>query len=171
MTGMTPMAAALTGALISGVGMYAVGTRAAQNPLADQTALVQTADGRYATVQASALKPLGYGQAATAQPVAFTSSPAPAHAVYTSPEPARVVYAPAPARTVYQTVESRPAATRTVVQETRPKRSWQKSAMVIGGSAGAGAGVGALIGGKKGALIGTALGGGAASIYEATRRR
>ena len=161
MTGMTPMAAALTGALISGVGMYAVGTRAAQNPLVDQTALVQTADGRYAIVQAAALKPLPYGQALAPQPAAFTSAPA----------PARVVYASAPARPVYRTVESRPAATQTVVQESRSKRSWQKTAMVIGGSAGAGAGVGALLGGKKGALIGTALGGGAASIYEATRRR
>ena len=32
-------------------------------------------------------------------------------------------------------------------------------------------GVGGIVGGKKGALIGAALGGGAASIYEATRRR
>lgn len=50
------------------------------------------------------------------------------------------------------------------------RRSVAKTAMVIGGSAGAGAGVGALVGGKKGALIGAALGGGAASIYEATKR-
>jgi len=41
---------------------------------------------------------------------------------------------------------------------------------VIGGSAASGAGVGGIFGGKKGALIGAALGGGAASIYEATRR-
>jgi hypothetical protein len=50
------------------------------------------------------------------------------------------------------------------------KRSIAKTAMIIGGSAGAGAGVGALAGGKKGALIGAAIGGGAASIYEATKR-
>lgn len=49
-------------------------------------------------------------------------------------------------------------------------RSWKKTAMVIGGSAAGGAGVGGLVGGKKGALIGAALGGGAASIYEASRR-
>ena len=36
---------------------------------------------------------------------------------------------------------------------------------------GAGAGVGGIVKGKKGALIGAAIGGGAASIYEATRRR
>lgn len=50
-------------------------------------------------------------------------------------------------------------------------RSWQKTAMVIGGSAASGAGVGGIVKGKKGALIGAAIGGGAASIYEATRRR
>lgn len=61
--------------------------------------------------------------------------------------------------------------TRRVVRETAPRRSWQKTALVIGGSAGAGAGVGAIAGGKKGALIGAALGGGAASIYEAIKRR
>ena len=72
-------------------------------------------------------------------------------------------------RPAVQTV--RPRAQRTVVRETAPKRSWQKTALVIGGSAGAGAGVGALAGGKKGALIGAAVGGGAASIYEAMKRR
>ena len=50
------------------------------------------------------------------------------------------------------------------------KRSVAKSAMIIGGSAGTGAGVGAIFGGKKGALIGAAIGGGAASIFEATKR-
>jgi hypothetical protein len=50
------------------------------------------------------------------------------------------------------------------------RRSIAKTAMIIGGSAGTGAGVGAIMGGKKGALIGAAIGGGAASIYEATKR-
>jgi hypothetical protein len=50
------------------------------------------------------------------------------------------------------------------------QRSVAKTAMIIGGSAGTGAGVGAMFGGKKGALIGAAIGGGAASIYEATKR-
>jgi hypothetical protein len=55
--------------------------------------------------------------------------------------------------------------------DVRPKgRSVAKTAMIIGGSAGAGAGVGGIVGGKKGALIGAAIGGGAASIYEATKR-
>ena len=72
----------------------------------------------------------------------------------------------APTRTVYRAA---PAQERVVVRE-RSGRSWTKTAMVIGGSAGAGAGVGGLVGGKKGALIGAALGGGAASIYEASKR-
>jgi hypothetical protein len=53
----------------------------------------------------------------------------------------------------------------------RPRRSWGKSALMIGGSAGTGAGVGAIVKGKRGALIGAALGGGAASIYESAKRR
>jgi len=81
------------------------------------------------------------------------------------------VYAPQP-------VPQRPVAQRTSVTQRqvisdRPavrKRPWQKTAMVIGGSAGTGAGVGGLIGGKKGALIGAALGGGGATIYEAIKR-
>ena len=79
----------------------------------------------------------------------------------------RTVAAPAPIRRVV----SQPVAAREVAaQEVEPKRSWKKTALVIGGSAGAGAGVGALAGGKKGALIGAAIGGGAASIYEAIKR-
>jgi hypothetical protein len=61
----------------------------------------------------------------------------------------------------------------TVSRETvrrEPERSWGKTAMIIGGSSGAGAGIGGLIGGKKGALIGAAIGGGAATIYESTKR-
>jgi len=60
---------------------------------------------------------------------------------------------------------------RTVERPARSGRSWQKSALIIGGSAATGAGVGGLIGGKKGALIGTAIGGGGSAIYEATRHR
>ena len=52
-----------------------------------------------------------------------------------------------------------------------PKRSWQKSALIIGSAAGAGAGVGAATGGKKGALIGAAIGGGAATVWDQVTRR
>ena len=65
----------------------------------------------------------------------------------------------------------RSAATRRIVTgDTRHRRSWAKTALVIGGSTGAGAGIGALAGGKKGALIGAAVGGGAATLFEAFKR-
>jgi hypothetical protein len=66
-------------------------------------------------------------------------------------------------------VYRRPAR-RTVV-ERRSGRSWQKSAVIIGSSAGIGAGVGAAVGGKKGALIGAAVGGGGAAIWDQITRR
>ena len=49
-------------------------------------------------------------------------------------------------------------------------RSWKKTALVIGGSTAGGAGIGGILGGKKGALIGAAIGGGASTIYEAAKR-
>ncbi len=71
---------------------------------------------------------------------------------------------------------ARPPARRAVyddvVEYRRPsKRSWQKSAVIIGTATGAGAGVGALTGGKKGALIGAAVGGGAATVWDQLTRR
>ena len=49
-------------------------------------------------------------------------------------------------------------------------RDWKKTALVIGGSSAAGAGLGGIFGGKKGALIGAAIGGGASTLYETTKR-
>ena len=74
-------------------------------------------------------------------------------------------------RAVPARIVQEPAPVRTAPRRAASGRSWKKTALVIGGSAGAGAGVGALAGGKKGALIGAAIGGGAASLYEATKRR
>lgn len=88
---------------------------------------------------------------------------------------------PAPVRRTSSTARSRPASYRTdgdvLTYEPRAERrktgrSWQKSAVIIGSSAGIGAGVGAAVGGKKGALIGAAVGGGGAAIWDqATRRK
>jgi len=71
----------------------------------------------------------------------------------------------------------RVATTQRVVTRTAPARierssgrDWAKTAMVIGGSSAAGAGLGAIFGGKKGALIGAALGGGAGTLYEVRKR-
>ena len=49
-------------------------------------------------------------------------------------------------------------------------RDWKRTAMVIGGTTAAGAGLGAIFGGKKGALIGAAIGGGAGTLYEVKKR-
>jgi hypothetical protein len=64
------------------------------------------------------------------------------------------------------------------VVETRPerahsrKRSWEKEALIIGGSAGAGTAIGAVAGGRKGAAVGAAAGGVGGLIYDlATRDR
>ena len=153
---MRPMAAAAIGALISGVAFYAVGARAAQNPFAEMPALVQTIDGRY--IEVPNARALGYAPGS-----------APGTTVVRAAAPAVVRQAPA-TRTVYRTAA--PAQReRVVVERTSPQRSWAKTAMVIGGSSAAGAGVGGLMGGKRGALVGAAIGGGAASIYEASRRR
>jgi hypothetical protein len=74
---------------------------------------------------------------------------------------------------------SRPAGYRTAEYEPEYRepvqrksgRTWQKSAIIIGSSAGVGAGVGAAVGGKKGALIGAAIGGGSATIWDQVTRR
>jgi hypothetical protein len=115
------------------------------------------------------------GQAA-AQPVAPA---APAHyAVHYAPQgyqpaaypvaSAPVYSAPAPVPAVVR-YEPRQQVRREVPQQKN--RSWQKSALIIGSSAGVGAGVGGAVGGKKGALVGAAVGGGSATIWDQATRR
>jgi hypothetical protein len=147
--------------------MYAVGARAQQSPFAEVPALVQTVDGQL--VQVPNAKPVGYaGYGAYGPGTAFVAPVA--QEGYVTPVAQAPVRRSAPRRTVYRTVE--PVQERVVVEEApRSGRSWGKTALIVGGSAASGAGVGAIIGGKKGALAGAAIGGGAASIYEATRRR
>lgn len=74
-----------------------------------------------------------------------------------------------------RSVAARPVRTRQVVYDAdrRPasRRSVMKSAIIIGSSAGVGAGVGAAIGGKKGALIGLAIGGGSSAVWDQVTRR
>jgi hypothetical protein len=145
---MKPLAAVVAGALISGVTMYTVGARTATvDAFTPPTSMVQNVEGRY------------------------VAPPAPATPARTlrSPAPARVSTAAAPRRTVDREVA--PASPAPVpVERAQPQRSWQKTVLIVGGSAASGAGVGALVHGKKGALVGAAIGGGAASIYEAIRR-
>jgi len=149
MTTMKPVAAAVAGALISGAAMYTVGAKTATvDAFAQTPTLVQTTDGQYVPAQ--------FVSTPRAQLVSSRSVARPAAA---------------PRRTVTRSVT--PVQTeREVYREEAPaQRTWQKTAMIIGGSAASGAGVGAIMGGKKGALIGAAIGGGAASIYESTKRR
>ncbi len=83
-----------------------------------------------------------------------------------------VVYPANEVRAV-RTVQSYTAPARRVAEpriERAPRRDWGKTALVIGGSTAGGAGIGGLIGGKKGALIGAALGGGASTLWEALKR-
>jgi hypothetical protein len=100
-----------------------------------------------------------------AQGPAYATYPSQAY-VYPAYQRASVPVA-APVRTV-TTVEQAPRQTTRVV-ERAPRRDWKKTALVIGGSTATGAGVGAVFGGKKGALIGAAIGGGASTIYESTK--
>lgn len=81
----------------------------------------------------------------------------------------RPVTAAQPVRTV-QTVYDDPPVQRRTVVERAPRRDWKKTALIIGGSSATGAGVGAIFGGKKGALIGAAIGGGASTIWQTTRQ-
>jgi hypothetical protein len=74
-----------------------------------------------------------------------------------------------PARTVTTVADAPRVVSRRTVVSRAPRRDWKKTALVIGGSSAAGAGIGAIFGGKKGALIGAALGGGASTIYETTK--
>ncbi len=98
-------------------------------------------------------------QAAYAQPIGYASQPVYRDDIVTRPA--------ARARTVSQPARQRAS---TASREDQSDRSWGKTAMIIGGSSGAGAGIGGLIAGKKGALIGAAVGGGAAAIYESRKR-
>jgi hypothetical protein len=67
-------------------------------------------------------------------------------------------------------------ATTPAVVETRSaprhkqKRSWEKDALIIGGSAGAGTAIGAIAGGGKGAAVGATAGGIGGLIYDLAAR-
>jgi hypothetical protein len=103
--------------------------------------------------------PVSYYRAPVARTAELTDTryvPAP---TYPAASSARVI----PARQVVY--DDRP------VRDVRHGRSVKKSAVIIGSSAGIGAGVGAAIHGKKGALIGAALGGGGAAIWDQMTRR
>ena len=98
------------------------------------------------------LAPYGNGQT-----IAYPVSDVRPVSAYDAPAPRRLV-------STRQTTRSVPART------VRTGRDWTKTALVIGGTTATGAGLGAIFGGKKGALIGAALGGGAGTLYEVNKK-
>ena len=108
--------------------------------------------------------PNGYGNpysGTVRQPMAYAVNDVralPAYQTYTAPAPRRLAST------------SRVRAVPVSRVDRAPGRDWKKTAMVIGGSTAAGAGLGAIFGGKKGALIGAALGGGAGTLFEVKNR-
>ena len=131
-----------------------------------------------AVASALAIGSLGYiagaksASGAAADPFAvsaFEESPAPAVSrtdFVARPAPRRVSSRPV-------SYEPAPRATAPVVvnEPVEQKRSWKKTALIIGAGAGSGAVVGGIVDGKKGAGIGAAIGGGAATVYEVLKRR
>ncbi len=165
MTGLTPAASAWTGTSASATPIsYGAATQATAGMV---PTVLRCAPGQHALVRQTMVD----GQPGTVAECGWDSSVPAAYSDARSLPVTDIVEYPRAVPTRY--VASQPAprrvAARRVVEQ--PKRSWKKTALVIGGSAGAGAGIGALAGGKKGALIGAAVGGGAASIYEAVKRR
>ena len=116
---------------------------------------------------------LAYGQQQLAQPAAAPVSYRAARVFETARDPeladARVIPASYPVTT------ARPVRTNQVVygdeRPVRQGRSVKKSAVIIGSTAGVGAAVGAAVKGKKGALIGAAIGGGGAAVWDQITRR
>jgi hypothetical protein len=75
-----------------------------------------------------------------------------------------------PASAPRRVVSTAPRRSTTSSIERSNGRDWKKTALVIGGATAASAGLGAIFGGKKGALIGAAIGGGASTLYESRKR-
>jgi hypothetical protein len=120
-----------------------------------------------AQVQCIAVEQPAYGAAGYAAPVSYgTGVVAPRDYGYDT----RVVQPAVVQQPVVYREPVRTTSTRRVVRSDSG-RSVKKSAIIIGSSAGIGAGVGAAISGKKGALIGAAIGGGGAAIWDQMTRR
>src|SRR5262249_16456333 len=134
------------------IAYAALAQRAPMAPYPDAGPIV--ASQRLGAVDEGQAAAYGYvARPAVAYPVSGVRALPDAEEVYAQPRPVASggVVTRAPRRTVVERV---------------PGRSWQKTAMVIGGSSAAGAGLGAIFGGKKGALIGAAIGGGAGTLFE-----
>jgi hypothetical protein len=145
------------------------------NPRAAQVGAYQTARPILANERVGMIED-AYGRYAA---VAQYPAPAQYPAYVTYPDGRAMAYPVNEVRQVpvYETYPAQRVVTAPRVIRTSPAhverrsgRDWQKTAMVIGGTTAAGAGLGAIFGGKKGALIGAAIGGGAGTLYEVRKR-
>jgi hypothetical protein len=101
---------------------------------------------------------------------AFNPLPETAVVPATAAAPANSFRSTPAVRTRYIAPET--LSTSRTVSQTNNKRSIKKSALIVGGSAGAGAAIGAVAGGGKGAAIGAMSGGVAGLVYDlATRNK
>lgn len=108
------------------------------------------------------------GAAALGLSLAACNSPSTLAAAAPTPTPTPT---PTPQPTAYVSRSyRRPYARPEYTRPAPKKRSWQKSALIIGGSAGTGALIGGIAGGKKGAAIGALAGGAGGFIYDQATR-
>jgi hypothetical protein len=160
----TVLSVIAVGVLLIAYGLLAPAASAAPQQLVfdPQTGMYQQARPMFANERIALPDGPAYGY--QGMPVQYSAPAAYRPAVYTTPVEYPAAQAPV-ARTTRTAAAPQRASTTRVV-ERAPGRDWKKTALVIGGSTAAASGIGAIFGGKKGALIGAAIGGGASTIYE-----
>jgi len=160
----TVLSVIAVGVLLIAYGLLAPPASAAPQQLVfdPQTGMYQQARPMFANERIALPDGPAYGY--QGMPVQYSAPAAYRPAVYTTPVEYPAAQAPV-ARTTRTAAAPQRASTTRVV-ERAPGRDWKKTALVIGGSTAAASGIGAIFGGKKGALIGAAIGGGASTIYE-----
>ena len=108
--------------------------------------------------------PVAAYASAPAQVVTYVPAPPQAYA------PMAVAQAPRPVQMVTYQPERRVRSVEARRVERQPRRDWKRTALIIGGSSAAGAGIGGIVGGKKGALIGAAIAGGASTLFQTVKQ-
>ncbi|HUR19523.1 MAG TPA: hypothetical protein VMZ90_01860 [Vicinamibacterales bacterium] len=117
------------------------------------------------TLQTAQAVPVGYNTAAAYPASQYVTQP------YVAPRPAARPYI-APAPRMVRTSSVRTVSDAPIYRAPAPRvRSTKRSVAIIAGGTAAGAIIGGLTKGKKGALIGGLIGGGAATVYDRTTRK